>query len=183
MHRPTLRSFPVLLITTLLLSSIALADATSQVPKGLEIPNAKMAFPDVLVGGQPTQAHLAAAADAGFGLVINLRGEGEMTEWDEEAEVEKLGMHYLAIPIPGRAALTEENARNLATALKKKGDSPVLVHCASGNRVGGLFALKAFFVDQMDAQEAVVLGRQAGLRDSLKPTVEEAIQGSSSKPR
>ena len=37
------------------------------------------------------------------------------------------------------------------------------MHCASGNRVGGLFALKAFYVDGKTPEEALEIGRSAGM--------------------
>jgi hypothetical protein len=41
----------------------------------------------------------------------------------------------------------------------------VLVHYASSNRVGALFALKSHFIDGCDVETALADGRAAGLKD------------------
>ncbi len=139
--------------------------------KLVDLPNAKIPWDQVLVGGQPTREQLAEVAAAGYGTVINLRAPGELTEWDEEAVVASLGMGYVSIPVAGQPDLTEETARRLAEHLEEVGDRPVLVHCASGNRVGAIFALKAFFLDGESKEASMVIGKRSGL-SSLEPMVE-----------
>ncbi len=145
----------------------------------VDLPNAKLPWEQILVGGQPTQDQLAEVAAAGFGTVINLRAPGELTEWDEQAEVVSLGMRYVSLPIAGKDDLTADTARQFAQHLKEAGDQPVLVHCASSNRVGALFALKAFFLDGETQQEALAIGERSGLR-SLAPMVEGVLAGPNS---
>lgn len=124
------------------------------------LPNPRRPEPGLLSGGQPTLEQLAAARDLGFQSVINLRGEGEPGAG--RAEVEDLGLAYLSVPIEGAAGLSEENARAFAAALAAA-ERPAIVHCGSGNRIGALFALKAFYVDGMGADEAYELGQRNGL--------------------
>jgi len=52
--------------------------------------------------------------------------------------------------------------------------SPVLVHCMSGNRVGALFALRAFWLQGMSAVEALAVGRRYGLT-KLEPLVVQIL--------
>lgn len=141
------------------------------------VPNAKRPEPDILAGGQPTAEALAAAQSAGFKTVVNIRGEGEPGTGREE--VEALGMTYVTLPIAGAGDLDAENARAFAELLANA-ERPVIVHCGSGNRVGGLFALKAHYVDGYEAQEALDIGLAAGLtsleaavRSELGLTVDE----------
>ena len=116
------------------------------------------------VAGQPAEADWRAFADAGVGTVINLRTAGEMKGRDARAEVAAAGMRYLELPIDGAAALTPDNARRLGELLRDA-RGPVLVHCASGNRVGGLLALlKAG--EGMPAEQALDFGRSAGMTSS-----------------
>jgi len=134
----------------------------------LEIPNATIPFPDVLVGGQPTVAQLESAAAVGVRTIVNLRPEKELGIYDtsgraEAAIVEHLGMRYVLIPVQGGADLNEENARRLAEALEAPDALPAMVHCASGNRVGALFALKAAWLDGASAEAALELGLGAGM--------------------
>ena len=165
--------FCALFVLTLLLVPTVLAeDAGSEeesAPK-VDFLNVRQPMPDLLTGGQPTLEELAKAAEAGYTTVITLRRDGEI-DWDEKAEVEKLGMRFVHLPI-GREDVTEESARALAEALETEG--PVLLHCGSGNRVGALLALKAFHVDGKDADAALEFGREAGLT-SLEDQVKELL--------
>jgi uncharacterized protein (TIGR01244 family) len=126
----------------------------------------------LLVGGQPTPAQLEKARDLGYKTVINLRGAEEEGNTDP-AQVESLGMSYIAIPIKGAADMTEEKARALAEALETA-ESPVMLHCASGNRVGGLLAMKAYYVDGSSPEEALRVGKAAGMT-RLEPAVREKL--------
>ena len=140
----------------------------------LDIPNARYPQPGLLTGGQPSREQLVEAAEAGYRTIINLRSLRETAGGDEAAEVEKLGLRYIAIPISGSEDLTGENAELLAAALADEANYPVMLHCASGNRVGGLLALKAAYVDGKDAEEALAAGLEAGLK-SLEPKVRQIL--------
>ena len=124
--------------------------------------------------GQPDKEILAAAKDAGFVAVVDLRGAEEDRGIDEAGEVEALGMTYVALPISGGGDVTFENAARLDKILSEI-DGPVLMHCASGNRVGALVALRASQAGASD-EEALAAGRAAGLT-RLEPVVIERLQG------
>lgn len=124
------------------------------------IPNARQPEEGILSGGQPSDEQLAAIRDAGFRTVVNLRAEGEPGA--RAAEVEALGMDYVALPVAGTKGLDEDNARAFAEILATV-ERPAVFHCGSGNRVGALFALKAFYVDGETVDEAFVTGERAGL--------------------
>lgn len=96
-----------------------------------------------LTGGQPTEEQIERVARAGFRSIVNLRTEGENGGWDEEPRVTELGMRYISLPIDGEG-LTVENARKLAEVVGDPELYPMFLHCGSGNRVGALFAMKAF---------------------------------------
>jgi len=131
----------------------------------IDIPNAVMVSDRILAGGQPDEAQLRQAAAAGFKTIVNLRGAGETGSLDNEAElVGSLNMKYVAIPIAGATGLNAESARKLADSLAGSEALPAMVHCASGNRVGYLFALKAFVVDGLDGGEALAFGKAVGMR-------------------
>lgn len=111
--------------------------------------------------GQPDAAALEAFAAAGYVAVIDLRGVGEDRGLDEPAVAERFGLEYISLPIPSAVAVTFENADKLDRLLARI-DGPVLVHCASGNRVGALLALRESR-SGADDEQAVAYGRQAGL--------------------
>jgi uncharacterized protein (TIGR01244 family) len=126
---------------------------------------------DALAGGQPTEDELAALAEQGFETVINMRMPDEDATTEEVAEA--LGMNYVSLPIDGSAGLTEENAIAFAELLGEL-DGPAVVHCGSGNRVGAMYALKAFYVDGMSPEEALAVGQEAGLT-RLEGSVREQL--------
>jgi len=129
----------------------------------LNIPNARTPAASLCTGGQPSAQHIHEAKQQGVRTVINLRPPTEPCEFDEAALVTSLGMRYVNLPIAGPVDLTVANAQKLAAALAAAGDCATLVHCASSNRVGALFALKAHFLDGLSIEEAVAIGRDAGL--------------------
>lgn len=135
----------------------------------LRLPNQCTPTPDVLSCGMPTPQELKQAQAAGFKTVINLCQPQE-TPRDEPTTVQTLGMRYFNIPVAGPGDLTEAKARQLGAVVNDCDNHPVLIHCMSGNRVGALMALKAFFVDGKAPREALEAGRAAGLK-ALEPEV------------
>lgn len=130
----------------------------------------------LLTGGQPTSEELAALAAAGYKTVVNLRPETEEGAWDEGPELEELGVRYVHIPVAGPDGINVENARRLAEIVDDESAYPLVVHCASGNRVGALLAMKAFHLDGVDADTALEIGLDAGLT-RLEPVVRERLAG------
>lgn len=128
-----------------------------------DLPHARAPFEGIITAGQPNAEQLRAVAAAGYKLVINTRAHGEPLVDQSQAFVEGLGMRYLHIPVSGMGDLTVANAQILADALAADDALPALVHCASSNRVGALFALKAFHLDGKSADEALTEGRASGL--------------------
>ncbi|MCC2605954.1 fused DSP-PTPase phosphatase/NAD kinase-like protein [Planctobacterium marinum] len=155
------------LMITLLLCRTVLANQETA-PSAIK--NLKTLPGKVLTGGQPDKENLAALKQQGITTVINFRGEGEFTEFDEARYTEQLGMDYLHIPIDSKAALTRENVERFKAALTEH-QQDVFLHCGSGNRVGALFALDAYWNDGKSAAEALKIGEEAGLT-SLKSYVE-----------
>ena len=125
----------------------------------------------VTVAGQPNEAALKVFAEKGYAAVIDLRTASEDRGLDEPALIEALGMDYVSFPI-GRDGITTANAIVLGRLIQAY-DEPVLVHCASSNRVGALFALNEY-LETDDAEKALEVGRAAGLT-RLEPTVKEVM--------
>ncbi len=142
----------------------------------IAIPNAKQPSPTLLCGGQPTTAQLDQARDAGYALIINLRPQSELEACgiDEAEEVMTRGMRYVQLPIGGPADLTREAATLLDEALASAPDKPVMIHCASGNRVGALLALRAGWLQDATPAQALKLGQDAGLT-SLQALVAQRL--------
>jgi len=163
---------------SMLVGTLVAADPSSIAPA---IPNARTPLAGVLSGGQPTPEQIAEAATGGFHTVINLRGPDEPGyEW-EQAAVERAGMRYVHIPVARATDLTRENVERLDAALRSAIDAgPVLLHCASGNRIGAMLALREAWLRGTDPAEALRLGRAAGLT-KLEPDV-RALLGLPAEP-
>ena len=146
----------------------------AEAPTALDIPNARMPAEGILTGGQPTVEHLEQAARDGYRTIVNLRPADEEGAWNEAPKAAELGMRYVAIPIASADGLTTEAARQLAEVVDDPEARPVMVHCASGNRVGALFALKAFHLEGADVESALATGREAGLT-KLEGAVRERL--------
>lgn len=128
-----------------------------------------------LVAGQPTADELEAAAAAGIMHVVNARAEGEFDEFDEAQIVNRLGMRYHHLPIAGPQDLTRQNVVQFDGLLARIGDQPAILHCASGNRIGALFALRAAWIHNMSIDEALAEGRRHGLT-GLEPAVRRILE-------
>jgi uncharacterized protein (TIGR01244 family) len=140
----------------------------------IAIPNAKTPFPKTLVGGQPSIENIRAAHKAGYKTIVNLRPKSEFTAWNEAALVQELNMNYVLIPVSSEGDLNTDNVRKLDLALNAAGVGPTIVHCASGNRVGALFALRAR-LQGSSVEMAVDIGKSAGLT-SLEPVIRKLLR-------
>jgi uncharacterized protein (TIGR01244 family) len=135
--------------------------AMSTMPSGAAVMQPK---PTLYTSGQPASGDWRAFADAGVRTVINLRPASEMPGRDERAEVEAIGLRYVELPVSAVADITSENAKALS-ALLAAADGPVLLHCGSGNRAGGLLAV-AMAQNGLPTPAALALGRSAGMKSS-----------------
>lgn len=122
--------------------------------------------------GQPDEVAFKVFADNGYVAVVDLRTEGEDRGLDEQAVVEGLGMDYVPLPI-GRDGISYENARALDELMKSYGE-PILIHCASANRVGALLALRSSLAG-VDDETAIEMGKKGGLT-RLEPEVREVLR-------
>jgi uncharacterized protein (TIGR01244 family) len=134
------------------------------------IPAYRLIRPDLATAGQPSPEALGRLKDLGFRTVVNLRTDREGTA-DEKAAVETQGLRYVSVPI-----LAETFSLADVEAVEKVIDNPsagpVLLHCASSNRVGGVWTViqsrKGRSLD-----EALAAGREAGLHS---PVMEAAVR-------
>ncbi|MBL6752107.1 MAG: hypothetical protein ISP90_16420 [Nevskia sp.] len=136
----------------------------------VDVPNAQAPAAGLTTGGRPRPEHLRQAQAAGVKTVINLCPHSEPCDYDEPGLVASLGMRYVNIPVAGAVDLTADNARRLDAALSQAAGAPALVHCASGNRVGALFAVRAKLLHGAGIEEALAAGRAAGLK-AMEPAV------------
>jgi protein tyrosine phosphatase (PTP) superfamily phosphohydrolase (DUF442 family) len=138
------------------------------------LPQAKAPMEGVVTGGQPTDEMLQKAKDMGVKTDVNLRATSEAKDYaTEKKKAEELGMKYISIPIDAKTGkgLNEDSAKKLAKIIDTE-QKPMIVHCASGERVGALLTLKAFYVDGKSPEEALQVGHDAGL---TSPALEKVV--------
>ena len=130
----------------------------------------------ITAAGQPDQAAMEVFAANGYTTVIDMRGPLENRGFDEASFVAELGMDYIAFPITSGEQISFEYAAKLDEVISQA-DGPVLVHCASSNRVGALLALRASLAGASD-KDALAHGVEGGMT-SLATPVQEIL---SNKP-
>ncbi len=125
--------------------------------------------PGLCACGQPGSSAWVPLSRSGVRTVVNLRPAAEVPDRDEAQEVRDAGLAYVHIPIAGPEALTREAAQMLQQVLLTALPT-VLVHCSSANRAGSLIALADAWFGSRDIENALALGRDAGM-SSWEPTV------------
>lgn len=143
----------------------------------LKLPMGGMPAANLLTAGQPTPADFEALAAAGLRHIINLRPTTEDAGFDEAALALRLGLSYTVVPVAGPGDLNLARTRELDAALTATQSEPVLVHCASSNRVGALLALRASWLQGKSTDEALALGRAGGLT-KMEPVVQQLLHSS-----
>ena len=135
-------------------------------------------------GGQPTGDAYVKAAAGGFRSVLSLRTNTEGIDLVlERARVESNKMRYFNIPVSGSSPRPEQADEFLRIA-RDKINHPMLVNCASANRVGA-FMMILRVVDQgwsedKALEEAVKIGL-AG--EGLKKFAKDYIADKTAKRR
>lgn len=131
---------------------------------------------EIIGAGQPHATQWPQLAAAGIRHVINLRPEAEQPGEDEAAQVAAAGMRYHHLPIGSAEDFSPAAVRALDAMLADADGAPVLLHCATSNRVGALMALRAGWLQGADPDAAVAVGRDYGMT-RLEPLVRALLAG------
>lgn len=138
-----------------------------------DIPHYYRLRPDIATAGQPSDDALAAVQKAGFKAVLNLRTEQEGS-LEEKPKVEALGMKYYNIPI-GHDGFSPAILEEFRKILADNDNRPLLIHCASSNRVGGLWFVHQVLDNGEDEAEALTEARKAGMK-SIEDRAKEYVK-------
>jgi uncharacterized protein (TIGR01244 family) len=92
----------------------------------------------VYLAGQPSPEDFRIAKKEGLKTVVNLRTKPELT-FDEAAHLKSLGIEYHHVPFRSPDTLTDKVFDSVRKVLNEKKKQPVMVHCASANRVGAVW--------------------------------------------
>lgn len=158
-----------------LASALAACASTPVAPPALS--NLHAPVPGVFTAGRVQPEEVRKLADHGFRQVIDLTVDSETPEFDEAAAVRAAGIHYENLPIRGPQDLTLENVQAFDRLLSAS-PRPLLVRCASSNRVGAMAALRAAWIDGVPEEAALEEGRRWGLK-GLEPAVRERLAAGS----
>lgn len=123
-----------------------------------------------IVTGTLNPERMQAIADAGITHVISLQPDAEHPDFDEAAHAERLGILRHHYPIAGADDLDRGATLWLDGLLSGIGKADAVLHCASGNRVGAVVALRAAWIEGMSTEDAVAKGKRWGLT-GLEDTV------------
>ena len=128
------------------------------------IPTAACPLPGVATAGQPSAESWPELARAGYRTVVDLRAPDEPRGHDEPAAVRAAGLDYVSIPVT-QPTLGDAEFDRFRDVMRAPDRRPILVHCATSNRVGALL-LPYFAVDEgMTLTDATRLAQSAGLRN------------------
>jgi len=128
---------------------------------------------DLLFGPEPSNTTLERLRDEGYRTVISVQPTSEQ-DWNEKQEVDRLGMRLITIPMPKPVlSISEEQIDRFDEAMESA-PRPMLLHCSSGNRVAGLYAVWLATRKGVPAEEAVRSGKAAGMT-RLRPLVRKTL--------
>lgn len=140
------------------------------------VPNYVRIGSGVAGGGQPALEAIPRLKELGFRTVVNLRTEGEDGYLPgEAAALEGAGIRYVHVPLTA-ATLSAADVAAVRAVLDDPTAAPVLIHCTTGNRVGGMWA--AVLASRGKAlEEAEAEGRRAGMHsDAMTAAVRRLAQ-------
>lgn len=125
--------------------------------------NALAARPGVATGGQPGAQELQALADAGFRTIVDTRLPQEPRGYDEAAAAARAGLTYVRLPV-GNGVPGDDLFDRVREVMNDAEKRPVLVHCATGNRVGMVLIPWLMLDEGMETEEALHLAMRMGMR-------------------
>jgi uncharacterized protein (TIGR01244 family) len=161
-----MRSF---LMTALLFAAAVMPACAAAEGDDHGITNEKAPTEGVLFGGQPSAEQLESIAAAGYRTVIDLRGAGEDRGYDEATAASDAGLDYHHIEVT-QQTLSSDAPFDQFLDLFSEAETPVLVHCASGNRVGAMYYTYLVAKKGMDRDEALAEAKAQGLRSDQLAT-------------
>jgi len=161
----------------LLLSAASLHAQEAKKPKESEprVTNFRRISSEIATSGQPTAAELKALQVAGFKTILNLRTpeEGSL---EEKGKVEGLGIRYLNIPITPEG-ISEEKVKEFSEVVNDPSNKPLLIHCASANRVGALWYIHRMLKDAAGEDQSLAEAHAIGLKSpALEQVVREYVE-------
>jgi len=148
----------------------------SDVPRVLCLDN------NFATGGQPSEQAFAKVAASGFHSVLSLRAAGEGIDLTKErASVENTGLRYFNIPVVSSTPRPEQ-ADEFIRLVKEKSNHPMLINCATANRVGAFMMIYRVVEQGWSEEKALDEALKIGLRgEELKKFAQSYIARNKAK--
>ena len=127
--------------------------------------NAACPLSGVATGGQPDSSQLVALGNRGYRTVLDLRAANEPRGMDEAAVARAAGLVYHTLPVTP-ATLADSTFDAFRALAADPGNHPMLVHCASGNRVGAVMIPWLVLDRGWSVERAVATANAGGLRSA-----------------
>ena len=126
--------------------------------------------------GQPSERAFTKVAASGFRSVLSLRTADEGIDLKRERSlVEENGLRYFNIPVVSSAPRPEQ-ADEFIKLVKEKSNHPMLINCASANRVGAFMMIYRVLEQGWSEEKALDEALKIGLRgDELKKFAQSYI--------
>src|SRR5262245_34497408 len=184
--RYLMNKFPLFLAVGLAISTLTIAAEDQpkdrvrldQVERYLksDVPRVLCLDDNFATGGQPTEQAFAKVAASGFRSVLSLRTSGEGIDLKRERSlVEKTGLRYFNIPVVSSAPRAEQ-ADEFIRLVKEQSNHPMLINCASANRVGAFMMIYRVLEQGWSQEKALEEALKIGLRgDELKKFAQSYI--------
>ena len=152
------------------------AARAADVPASVEptlIVNYRRVAPGLATAGQITPEGLAQLKRLGFVTIVNLRTAPEGAE-AEGVVVKAEGLRYVWVPVTADT-LSLADVRAVRAVLDDRKAAPVLLHCASANRVGAVWAILQVQRGR-DVEAALEEARAIGLKPgAMTATLERVL--------
>ena len=108
------------------------------IPESIDAASYKRLSPSLAVSGKPSKEALASLKASGFRTVIDLRQPGEGVARRETVEAQ--GLTFVSVPV-SPDTFSAGDVKKVGAVLKDQTAAPVLLFCASSNRVGAVMAV------------------------------------------
>src|SRR5271165_281119 len=126
------------------------------------VPNFHPVNEHIYRGGQPSPQGFHNLAKLGVRTIVDLRNGAEREV--ESGAVQKEGMRYFHVPMPGAGAPTEQQVSSVLHVLDDSTSWPVFLHCRRGaDRTGTIAACYRIAHDGWDNQKALDEARIYGM--------------------
>jgi uncharacterized protein (TIGR01244 family) len=117
----------------------------------------------IYLAGQPSPEDFQLAKKEGVKTVINLRPDSEL-KWNEKDVLKDVGLEYHHFPFREPESLKDKVFDDVRKLLRDKKKQPVILHCASANRVGAVWLVHRVLDDGVKLEDALKEARTVGLK-------------------